>query len=98
MFSKYLIALALPAMLCSPIVRADAQELENLTRIMRELKVVKAIVQKAQDQAVTEDNVLNFRYDMLNKDLSDMEQAIEDHVNSVQRLPRFRRLKDIGAS
>lgn len=97
MFSKYLTSMCLLLMM-SPVASADSNELENLARIMRELKVVKAVVQKAQEEVVAEDNVLNFRYDLLNDDISAMEQAIEEHINSVQRLPRFKRLKSMGTS
>ena len=97
MFNKYLTSLCL-LMMMSPLASADSNELENLARIMRELKVVKAVVQKAQEGVVAEDSVIHFRYDLLNDDLSEMEQAIEDHIDSVTRLPRFNRLKSIGAS
>lgn len=79
-----LLSTALPMQ--SAIADADAER-EALARIAHELDALETLIRKAESQAEP-DARIRFRYDWLRRDLSRMQQGIQDQIDAPRSEPR----------
>ena len=75
------------AMLVQSVLADADAEREVLARIAHELDALEALIRKAESQAEP-DARIHFRYDWLRRDLSRMQQGIQDHIDAPRAEPR----------
>ena len=74
--------------LVSPLGHADADaERESLARIIHELEVLEPLLTEAK-AAADPDARICFRYDWLKKDLEQIRQGIQEHIDAPRGEPR----------
>ena len=81
---SFIFGLALPS-----VLSADAaEEREGLARIIQELQILEALIDKAETQR-DRDARIRFRYDWLRQDIARIKLGLQTHLESPRAEPRI---------
>lgn len=92
LLSNTILVIVISVLINMPVFASS--ENTELSRLLLELKSLERIIFIAE-QSVDKNHRLKFDYKQLRSDLFNIQKGIEDHVNTIQRDPRF--LPDIEA-